>query len=274
MMIKKTLTFPLILFAVFIISGSADAELIKIGTVIINRGADGSRGAAGLPVSGGIEYNLIYEDDQGLIWLDYTNRDGRNWDLQMRWAAGLNEPGVLTYKLDPGISVSWKGDWRLPKTVDGARRFGFDGTSTAGFNITTSEMGHLFYVSLGNLGYYDTQGKPRTGWFPDSDWGLKNTGPFENLQTGLYWSCTEYGPYPGQHAWAFHFGFGDQSNLACKSSYPYSGLAFRPGVIVERRAESRTVHFQRFYITDYITNNVTIRLSNLFQFICREDSND
>jgi hypothetical protein len=234
MMIKKTLTFFLVLFVVTGFTGMAQAKLIKIGTAIMSRGAGGPPGGDAMPVSGIIECNLIYEDDQELIWLDYTNRDGRNWDLQMIWAAGLNEPGMLTYKLDPGISVSWKGDWRLPKTMDGARRFGYDGTTTAGFNITTSEMGHLYYVSLGNLGYYDTKGKPRTGWFPDSVWGLKNTGPFENLQTGVYWSCTEYGPYAEQHAWAFHFGFGDQGNLAFKSSYPYKGLAVRPGVVVER----------------------------------------
>lgn len=82
---------------------------------------------------------------------------------QIAWAAGLNEPGILTYYLNPGISVSWKGDWRLPETVDGARRFGYDGTTTAEFNITTSDLGHLFYKFLGNLGYFDTDGNQRPG---------------------------------------------------------------------------------------------------------------
>ena len=47
------------------------------------------------------DYNLIYEDDQGLVWLDYT-RDYDNWGNQVNWAAGLNDAGVLTYNLNAG----------------------------------------------------------------------------------------------------------------------------------------------------------------------------
>lgn len=237
-MIKRAWILLLILFAIVTFSGVVDAKLIKIGTAAISGGAasggagmSGPSRGAGQPGEGGSnEYKLIYEDDQGLIWLDYTN-PGNRWPQQMSWAAGLNDPGVLTYKFDPGITVSWEGDWRLPKTMDGARRFGYDGTTTVGFNITTSELGHLFYVSLGNRGYYDIKGMPGTGWFPDSDWGPKNTSPFSNLEPDMYWSCTEYSIYP-QHAWAFHFAFGHQGNKSFKSSYPYCGLAVRPGKVI------------------------------------------
>jgi hypothetical protein len=231
-MIKRAWILLLILFAVVGFSGTAKAELIVIGTATIR--GDTSAGDAGMPGRGAntSEYNLIYEDDQGLIWLDYTN-PGNRWPQQMGWAAGLNDLGVLTYKFDPGISVSWGGDWRLPETMDGARRFGYDGTTTVGFNITSSELGHLFYLSLGNRGYYDTKGTPGTGWFPDSNWGPKNTGPFENLQAGMYRSGTEYSIYP-QHAWAFNFAFGHQGNKSFKSSYPYLGIAVRPGTVSGR----------------------------------------
>jgi len=83
---------------------------------------------------------------------------------------------ALTINLDPGINVSWGGNWRLPETVDGAYSWGYDGTTTAGYNITSSEMGHLYYASLGNLGLYDTSEKFQPGW------GLVKTGPFSNLQ--------------------------------------------------------------------------------------------
>ncbi len=67
-------------------------------------------------------------------------------------------------------------DWRLPTTVDGLSVPGFDGTTTSGWNITTSEMGYMYYVNLGNLGYYDTDGT-----YPQPGWGLNNSGPFTNL---------------------------------------------------------------------------------------------
>ena len=37
--------------------------------------------------------------------------------------------------------IDWETGWRLPLTQD----------TTSGFNVTGSEMGHLFYVSLGNI---------------------------------------------------------------------------------------------------------------------------
>ena len=154
----------------------------------------------------------------------------------MAWAEGLNAPGVLTYNFNSGVSVTWQGDWRLPKTVDGGRKFGTDGTTTAGYNITTSEMGHLFYVSLGNLGYYDKNGNTRPGWgvpFEEVDWGLKNTGPFENLQVVSYYSSTTYEANP-VHAWHFlmYLGYQQGGTLGFKSSYSFYGLAVRPATVI------------------------------------------
>lgn len=240
-MTKRVWILPLILCAIAGFFEMADARLIKIGTVTIkgdvSSAGDGHPGSAiGTEMQestrGSSEYSLIYEDDKGLIWLDFTNK-GQSWYSQIDWAEGLNDPGVLTYNLDPGIRVSWKGDWRLPETADGARRFGYDGATTAGFNITTSDLGHLYYESLGNLGYYDTEGNQRNGWYPDSDWGPKNTGPFTNLKANMYWSGTEYSLNP-QLAWVFNFAFGDQSNNALKAPYPYFGIAVRPGKVVGR----------------------------------------
>lgn len=225
-MIKKIL-IVLILFAVAGFSGMADAKLTKIGTVTISAAALGRQvggaGAfmqAGSPISN--EYSLIYEDYQGLLWIDYTS-SGKEWPDQVSWAAGLNKEGVITYKFDSGISVTWNGDWRLPKTVDAARKYGFDGTTTAGLNITTSEMGHLYYVSLGNLGYYDKTMKVQAGW------GLKNKGPFKNLSDDVYWSNV-YSIHTN-HAWTFNFYTGSQNNNAYTNSYSSSGLAVRPGKV-------------------------------------------
>ena len=53
----------------------------------------------------------------------------------------MNDPDELEYYLFPGVTVNWAGeDWRLPDA-------GTDPQS--GFNVTTSEMGHLYYDELG-----------------------------------------------------------------------------------------------------------------------------
>jgi hypothetical protein len=209
-MTKKACMLPLMIFVMIIFSGMAYAGLTQVGTATYN----------------GKEYGLIYEDDQNLIWLDYYQPQqpfGVGWFGMIKWAAGLNYPDVLTYKLNPGINVKWLGSWRMPMTVDGGRTFGYDGTTTAGFNITTSEMvGHLFYKSLGNLGYYDTKGKAQAGWA-----GLKNAGPFKNLQPDSYMSGTEYGASP-IHAWDFNMYFGSQGNMWFKPNFMCASMAVRP----------------------------------------------
>jgi len=69
---------------------------------------------------GGSEYNLIYDDDLSITWLDYVHSPG-DLAYQLSWAATLNGSGVLTYTLNAGVTTSWTEDWRLPTTVDGRR---------------------------------------------------------------------------------------------------------------------------------------------------------
>ena len=110
-------------------------------------------------------YNLIYDDDLDITWYDYSHRFD-DWKRQVNWAAGLSVTfGSNTYT-----------DWRLPATVDGPFSWGYDGATTVGYNITSGEMGHLFYTELGNLGVYATD-----GIHPQPGWGLTNTADFQNL---------------------------------------------------------------------------------------------
>jgi hypothetical protein len=216
-MIKKVWMILLMLFAIAVFSGIANAKLITIGAATYN----------------GSDYKLIYEDDQGLIWLDYSFPDTR-WPQLMSAVSKMNEAGVLTYKINPGVKINWRGLWRLPLAVDGARKNGYDGATTAGFNITTSEMGHLFYVSLGNVGYYDKSGNPRPGWGKLSkeqeSWGMKKADPFENLKNNNYWTGTEYSINP-QHAWDFNTYFGCLDVQCFKGSMALSGLPVRYATI-------------------------------------------
>lgn len=144
---------------------------------------------------------LIYDTDFDITWYDYT-KSYDTWQNQMDWADGLT--------VNFGGSIF--DEWRLPTTtlVGDPYDFGYDGTTTAGYNITSSEMGHLFYTELGNTGRFDTFGIP-TGCYPGSSpYCLTNTGEFENLQLGDYWSGTPIA-YTN-NSWNFNMSEGLQAD--------------------------------------------------------------
>ncbi len=146
----------------------------------------------------------------------------------MAWAAWLNSS--LTYNIDPAAYiVTWsEDDWRLPSTVDNSEYTeGYDGTTLAGYNIITSEMGHLYYEELNNLGSFDTSGEQQSGW------GMENTGDFDYLVENYYWSDTEHAGNIDD-AWNFNMNDGGQHPYD-KSGYQDLdfGLALRSGQVSE-----------------------------------------
>lgn len=195
----------ILLSILFLMTGASQAALVVIGTATYAES----------------EYNLIWDDDNNgnsVVWLDYTYTQSENI---LSWVESLDS--ALTYNIDPAYTVDWgTNSWRLPETVDGEYNFHWDGTTTGGYNITNSEMGHLFYGELGNIGYFGIDGT----LFP-TDWGLNNTGDFENLTASLYWS-TQYLNYLGA-IWGFDMNLGCQSWFT-KSNYG-CGLAVRMGQI-------------------------------------------
>ena len=158
---------------------------------------------------------MIYDSVLNVTWLQDANyaqtslfdADGRMaWSDANDWAAGLVYGGFT--------------DWRLPTTPDagtgGIFVFGWDGVQPYnydyGYNMTTSEMGYMFYVNLGNLGLYATNGTN-----PQPGYGLANAGPFNLLTLPLvqpgnalpFWSATQSSNDPNT-AWYFDFSYGTQ----------------------------------------------------------------
>ncbi|OGR16178.1 MAG: hypothetical protein A2X81_08550 [Desulfobacterales bacterium GWB2_56_26] len=175
-------------------TGIAQAGLITIGTATYS----------------GQDYNLIWDNDnngKSVVWLDYSNTYGnRNWESQTSWAAGLDSN--LTYNIAAQYSVSWDDNaWRLPSTADGPYVYGTNGNTTAGYNITSSEMGHLYYE--------------------------ENRGEFENLikssLVSWYWSGTEYTSNT-DYAWSFNMYSGYQTIDRRDYGDGY-GLAIRSGQV-------------------------------------------
>lgn len=104
--------------------------------------------------------DAFYDTDMDITWLRDANVNGATgWDDANAWAASF--------------SIGTHHDWRLPH----------DDMAAGG------EMGHLWYVELGN-----TAGGP-----------LSNPGGFLNLQSGWYWSGVKVND---EVAYAFNFGDG------------------------------------------------------------------
>jgi hypothetical protein len=163
------------------------------------------------------DYNLIYDDYFNITWLDFSNAQN-NWQNQVDWAAGLNTDDVLTYSFNPGISMIWSDVWRLPTALNR----GGSGPNP-GSNCTDSEMCHLYYADLTNA-----VGGP-----------LSNTGDFQHLLSGTYWTGTEYPP-PSTTAWYFRTNLGDQFG-GDKDKNNWHALAVRPGLAVVPEPISSTL---------------------------------
>jgi len=197
----RTLSFVLVTAMILAYSSGAGAALIDRG--------------------GG----MIYDDVLNVTWLQDANlaetntfgvsginADGTmSWNTAQDWIAAMNAAAYLGFS-----------DWRLPTTPDAGSPlvFGWDGiqpyTYNYGYNMTTSEMGYMFYVNLGNVGLRPTD--YNGGSIPDrapGTFGLINVGPFQNFGQPFpvtlsipYWSGTLSINQPTA-AWYFDFYFGN-----------------------------------------------------------------
>jgi hypothetical protein len=118
-----------------------------------------------------------YDTLLDISWLadaSYAKTSGASADGRFTQAAGSAWAGAL--------NIGGVTGWRLPGVtpLNGSAfdlNFSSLGTTDVGYDITrtgwggTSEMGYLYYVTLGN-----------------DRFALSNTGPFSNLDLGDYWS--------------------------------------------------------------------------------------
>ncbi|MEX2481058.1 MAG: hypothetical protein WD928_09375 [Gammaproteobacteria bacterium] len=163
--------------------------------------------------------DICFDEGGGEICFPGEPVRGRmTWEEAKAWVEGLSYEDTVR-------GVTWD-DWRLPRVapIDGVAFNNNNSTNAStdeGYAPTTtdgsdggwrdtggdaaSEMGHMFYVNLANLGACS----PQSGGCTLQDGrGLSNTGPFLNLAKGPdeftndYWTETPVGP-----AKAFYFNF-------------------------------------------------------------------
>lgn len=140
--------------------------------------------------------DAFYDTDLNITWLRDANRNGvMDWYSAKSWADEL--------------VVGEYSDWRLPST----------NVQVSGFNVTSSEMGHLFYTELGSVARSNVR-----------------TGSFQNLQVPYgYWSGTSDS---GNGAWYFYTLNGAQ--IANGKYFQFYAMAVRNGDVVSAVPEPET----------------------------------
>jgi hypothetical protein len=140
-----------------------------------------------------------------VTWLadaNYARTSGYDDDGLMTWAAAQNWVAQLNLN---GIT-----GWRLPVMLDtgvpGCESIGYEVGTDCGYNVntSTSEMAHLFHVTLGNMSDNDALGN----YHPEYS-GFRNQGPFIFAQGYPHWAGVEYAPH-SVDAWYFDFLSGFQ----------------------------------------------------------------
>ena len=160
-----------------------------------------------------------YDTTLDITWLADAGVTGRaSWDFQVAWAAGLDINGVDDWRL-PGLSpiggsstfdIAFSNNATTdvgyaPTTTDGT-----DGGWRNGAGDPVSEMGHMFYVTLANLGSCTPDDADPSGCVQQPGSGVLNTGPFSNLIFFVYWSGLEL---DADDAWYLDFGDGEQNTF-------------------------------------------------------------
>ncbi len=157
----------------------------------------------------------FYDTTLDVTWLAAGSATTANWVTASAWAQQSRY----------GLS-----DWRLPTlalhVAPDVCDFSVIGGTDCGYNVFTksgdltryeagqtiySELAHLWYVTLANK----AQHAPGTGQTHPPGWGLSNTGDFQNMMAGQYWTDIENGP---GSAWQFDTYYGYQDNFQGKGN--------------------------------------------------------
>ncbi len=150
---------------------------------------------------------FLYDTTLGVTWLKNANANGQmTWQDAQAWVQSLQVGGFA--------------GWRLPKTPEPDTSCGASSANPAvysqgyGINCSSSEMGHLFNISLGNA--------------PDK--AITNTGNFENVQSYYYWSGTPLASN-SYYVWTYQTSINGQAYTGTGTN-SFFALAVRDGDVL------------------------------------------
>ena len=222
---------------------------------------------------GGIDYQAYYDEELDITWLANANVAGEmTWEAANIWAEELDVNGVKGWRLpvlSPVNGSSFNLNFSNNGTTDNATAIsstdGLDGGWRDPQADSVSELGHLFYVTLGNTGGCrpNGSGSPASCDRPSS-FGFTRTGPFSHIQTSAtYWSGTELS---GLESWGFENSEGRQIHTIKTGRFAWavhsgdvienpSVLCDLPPVAVGGRCVNEVVARSVADIDAYITSN-------------------
>lgn len=182
---------------------------------------------------------LFYDSQKNITWYDYSDGHGTSsYENELQWVSTL----VVH------VGSTQITNWRLPTSTAGASTYGYDGSTTAGFNITSSEMGNLYYISLGKIGAYDTSGNYRD----PANWLNADYLPFKNIMPGMYFTST---PDLRQLDVPYFFYFYSGYQFAPNSPYGAYAIAVHDGDISSIPEPTHSVLFLAGFITLLVARN-------------------
>ncbi len=175
-------------------------------------------------------FEAYYDTALNITWLadaNYAKTSGFDADGKMDWVTANLWVSQLV--------VGGYDHWRLPDVgpVNGLSydyTRSYDGSTDNSYNFTSQrkELAHLFYVTLGNPGFYDTTGAPSGCYVFGAEDCFDNPGPFVNAPFPyLYWNAGE-APTPAE-AWVFRLDMGALGAAVTREENQYLVWAVHPG---------------------------------------------
>jgi len=156
--------------------------------------------------------NLAATHPFGVPGIGTTASGSMTGDTAENWITAMNADG--------GTGYLGYNRWHLPTMMDtGAPGCDYSqsGGTDCGYNVETindtiipgsiiirSELAHLYYDTLGNIGWFDTDGLETACYLGNC---LSNSGPFLNVQADHYWFGMGY----RTETYNADFGFSDGS---------------------------------------------------------------
>ncbi len=203
-------------------------------STLLGRNSNGHAVAAS-----GADAVFLYDTVLNITWLRDANDAGTSgavpdtgyglgatdWQTAMTWAGTLQVGSFGGWRL-PSLAPINGLDFQLEVSNNGSTDLGY-GQNGSGWG-TVSELGYLYYATLGNLGYCAPDDlAPQTSCDQAPGWGLSNTGDFMNMQSWYYWTGQEVQPNSSS---AFVFGMGEGA-LAFTSEFTpaFYAMAVRQG---------------------------------------------
>lgn len=145
----------------------------------------------GRDLTGDGVFDAYYDTTLDITWLANANAGGitKTWANANAWATGLNINGITGWRLPSVMQIngtSYNTGFSNNATTD--RGYADADGWVDGTGNPVSEMGHMYYVTLGNLGFCPPNDADPITCPTQPGFGLSNTGPFSNVQSNYYWS--------------------------------------------------------------------------------------